>query len=38
MRFCNSPACLSLTFVGLDQRSDGASVHAEVGNNAMNVA
>jgi len=43
MRFCNS-ACVSLTFVGLDQRyGDGASDHArvvvaKVANRAMNVA
>jgi len=44
MRFFNSAACVSLTFGGLDQRSngDGASDHARVviahvGNRAMNV-
>ena len=42
LQFCS---CVSLTFVGLDQRSngDGASDHARVviahvGNRAMNVA
>ena len=44
VRSCNSAACVTLTFVGLDQRSngDGASDHArvviaDVGNRAMNV-
>jgi len=44
MRFCNSVACVSLTFVGLDQCSngDGASDHtrvviSDVGNRTMNV-